>query len=129
MLVLSRKKDEAVVINGETIIYIVEIRGDKVRLGIETPTLHSVHRKEVYDALQKENEKYATALKSVELMLEENGNGETELIRYGYPANQDTADEANKVRHILFRGTKASCMLYLDIIQRSATTLTAPVIS
>lgn len=129
MLVLSRKKDEAVIINGETTIYIIDIRGDKVRLGIETPSLHSVHRKEVYDALQKENEKHAIALKSVEMILEENVNGDTELIRYGYPANQNTTDETNKVRHILFRGTKASCMLYLDIIQRSATTLTAPVIS
>ena len=52
MLVLSRKKNESVVINDNITIVIVEIRGDKVRLGIEAPKDVPVHRKEIYDAIQ-----------------------------------------------------------------------------
>lgn len=53
MLVLSRKKDEAVVINDDITIVIVEIRGDKVRLGIEAPKEVPVHRREVLDAIRR----------------------------------------------------------------------------
>ena len=51
MLVLSRKKDESVVINNDIRIVVVEIRGDKVRLGVEAPKEVPVHRSEVYDAI------------------------------------------------------------------------------
>lgn len=54
MLVLSRKRNETVVINKDITITIVEIRGDKVRLGIEAPTEVPVHRGEVFEALQRE---------------------------------------------------------------------------
>lgn len=54
MLVLSRKKDETIEIGDEIIITIVEIRGDKVRLGIEAPMELPVHRGEVADAIRKE---------------------------------------------------------------------------
>lgn len=54
MLVLSRKKNESIVINNDIIIVVVEIRGDKVRLGIEAPKDISVHRQEVYEAIQRE---------------------------------------------------------------------------
>ncbi|MDR1962551.1 MAG: carbon storage regulator CsrA [Planctomycetaceae bacterium] len=53
MLVLSRKKNESVVINDNITIVVVEVRGDNVRLGIEAPKEVSVHRKEVYDAIQE----------------------------------------------------------------------------
>ena len=53
MLVLSRKKNEAIIINDDVTIVIVEIRGDKVRLGIEAPKEVSVHRKEVFDAIKR----------------------------------------------------------------------------
>lgn len=56
MLVLSRKKNESVVINNDIIVYIVEIRGDKVILGIEAPIDVPVHRREVYDAIKRNNE-------------------------------------------------------------------------
>ena len=55
MLVLSRKKNESVVINDNITIVVVEIRGDKVRLGIEAPKDVPVHRKEIYDAIKAAN--------------------------------------------------------------------------
>lgn len=58
MLVLSRKKNESIVINDDISIVVVEIRGDKVRLGVEAPKEVPVHRREVYDAIKRaENEK------------------------------------------------------------------------
>ncbi len=54
MLVLSRKKDESIVIGKDVIITVVEIRGDKVRLGVKAPLEVSAHRKEVFDQI-KEN--------------------------------------------------------------------------
>ncbi len=54
MLVLSRKKRESIVIDGEIKVYVVEIRGDKVRLGVEAPKKVPVHRREVYDAIQRQ---------------------------------------------------------------------------
>lgn len=53
MLVLSRKKNESIVINDEITIVVVEIRGDKVRLGVEAPREVPVHRREVYEAIQR----------------------------------------------------------------------------
>jgi carbon storage regulator len=51
MLVLSRKKNESIVINNDVIVTVVEIRGDKVRLGIVAPKEVPVHRQEVFDAI------------------------------------------------------------------------------
>jgi len=53
MLVLSRKKNESIVINDDITIVVVEIRGDKVRLGVEAPKEVPVHRREVYDAIKR----------------------------------------------------------------------------
>jgi carbon storage regulator len=53
MLVLSRKKNESIVINNDITIVVVEIRGDKVRLGVEAPKEVPVHRREVYDAIKR----------------------------------------------------------------------------
>ena len=57
MLVLSRQRDESIVIGDNVVITIVDIRGDKVRLGIEAPGEIPVHRQEVYEAIQRENRK------------------------------------------------------------------------
>ncbi len=53
---LSRKKDEQIVIGDSIVVTIVEVRGDKVRIGIEAPKDVIVHRQEVYDAIRKEAE-------------------------------------------------------------------------
>ncbi len=55
MLVLSRQRDESIVIGENIVVTIVDIRGDKVRLGIEAPTEIPVHRREVFEAIQREN--------------------------------------------------------------------------
>ena len=53
MLVLSRKKNESIVIDDRIKIVVVEIRGDKVRLGVEAPKEVPVHRQEVYEAIKR----------------------------------------------------------------------------
>jgi len=52
MLVLSRKKNESIVINNDITIVVVDIRGDKVRLGVEAPKEVPVHRREVFDLIK-----------------------------------------------------------------------------
>ena len=54
MLVLSRKKNESIIINDNITVTVIEIRGDKVRLGIEAPKDVTVHRREVYEAIQSQ---------------------------------------------------------------------------
>lgn len=54
MLVLSRKKDESIVIDDNIVITVVEIRGDKVRLGIQAPREVPIHRSEIHAAIQNE---------------------------------------------------------------------------
>ena len=56
MLVLSRKRDETIMIGDEIEITVVDIRSNKVRLGITAPKSVPVHRKEVYEAIQRENQ-------------------------------------------------------------------------
>jgi carbon storage regulator len=55
MLVLSRQRDETIMIGDDIEVTVVDIRGDKVRLGITAPKEIAVHRKEVYEAIKKEN--------------------------------------------------------------------------
>ena len=55
MLVLSRQRDESIIIGDNIVVTVVDIRGDKVRLGIDAPTEVPVHRREVHEAIQREN--------------------------------------------------------------------------
>jgi carbon storage regulator len=55
MLVLSRHRDEAIMIGDEVEIVVVDIRGDKVRLGVNAPSSVAVHRKEIYESIRQEN--------------------------------------------------------------------------
>ena len=54
MLVLSRQRDESIMIGDDVKITVVEIRGNKVKLGIEAPTSVKVHRKEIYQAIKRQ---------------------------------------------------------------------------
>jgi carbon storage regulator len=63
MLVLSRQKDESIMIGDDVEITIVDVRGDKVRLGIAAPKEIPVHRKEVYEAIQREKSEQKKAQK------------------------------------------------------------------
>ena len=67
MLVLSRQRDETIIIGDNIEITVVDIRGDKVRLGVSAPKEISVHRKEVYDAIRRENRE-AAQVKPEDLM-------------------------------------------------------------
>jgi carbon storage regulator len=59
MLVLSRQRDESIMIGDNIVVTIVDIRGDKVRLGINAPAEIPVHRQEVYEAIQRDNQRAA----------------------------------------------------------------------
>jgi len=72
MLVLSRKKNESIVINDDITIVVVEIRGDKVRLGVEAPREVPVHRREVFDLIH-----------SADLVAEENPAGKADAADTG----------------------------------------------
>ena len=60
MLILTRKSDECIIINGNIEVKIVAIRGDQIRLGISATKEISIHRKEVFEAIQNENKLAAT---------------------------------------------------------------------
>ncbi|WP_298861929.1 carbon storage regulator CsrA [uncultured Gimesia sp.] len=60
MLVLSRKKDEKIIIGDSITLMVIEIKNDKVRLGIEAPKDVTVHREEVYDAIKEQNAQHNT---------------------------------------------------------------------
>ena len=74
MLVLSRKKNESIVINDDITIVVVEIRGDKVRLGVEAPREVPVHRREVYDAIKRSEQKAS--------------NGEAAPVEHSQPTSE-----------------------------------------
>jgi len=77
MLVLSRQRDESIMIGDDVEIIIVDVRGDKVRLGITAPKSIPVHRREIYDAIQREkNEK-----KESDKQPQKNGNNHNRIIR------------------------------------------------
>ncbi len=81
MLVLSRQRDETIMIGDDIEITVVDIRGDKVRVGITAPTRIAVHRKEVWEAIRAENERAARVgdgdLETLGRSLEEVAKGRT----------------------------------------------------
>ncbi|MDD4266777.1 MAG: carbon storage regulator CsrA [Pirellulales bacterium] len=60
MLVLSRQRDESIIIGDNIVVTIVDIRGDKVRLGINAPSEIPVHRREIHEAILRENQRAAS---------------------------------------------------------------------
>ena len=85
MLVLSRQRDETIMIGDDIEITVVDIRGDKVRLGITAPTRIAVHRKEVYDAIRAENQRAAQIHQTDLAALSPTGTGPTLGVKT--PAN------------------------------------------
>ncbi|MGN0161839.1 MAG: carbon storage regulator CsrA [Lachnospiraceae bacterium] len=68
MLALSRKKDEAIVINNDIEIKILEVKGDQVKLGISAPKSVPIYRKEVYVQIQEENKEAADSVVNVDAL-------------------------------------------------------------
>lgn len=66
MLVLSRRSNESIVIGGEIVVTVLEIKGDQVRLGIRAPRSVTVHREEVHAEIQREN-RSAAVVRNVDL--------------------------------------------------------------
>ena len=66
MLVLSRQKDESIMVGDDVEITIVDVRGDKVRLGITAPKSIPVHRREVYEAIKREQQAKAADKKEAD---------------------------------------------------------------
>ncbi len=89
MLVLSRQRDETIMIGDEVEITIVDIRGDKVRLGINAPRHIQVHRKEVYEAIKRENQQ-AAGLKPQDVP----GAADTDASKSANPVEQKSNDES-----------------------------------
>jgi len=64
MLVLSRKNNESIIIRDDIVVTVVEVRGDKVRLGIEAPKEVTVHRREIYEAIKEAERRKEASQKS-----------------------------------------------------------------
>ena len=75
MLVLSRRKNESIVINDNIIVVVVDVRGDKVRLGVKAPSDVTVHRKEVYDAILRQMSIHALSDQTTDEAPEESTDG------------------------------------------------------
>ena len=99
MLVLSRQRDETIMIGDDVEITIVDIRGDKVRLGITAPRHIQVHRKEVYDAIKRENQQAAnlTPQDVSEVVGTDAGPGAAPTPKPG-PVKEDLQDGQSKIR-------------------------------
>jgi len=96
MLVLSRQRDESIRIGDNIVITVVDIRGDKVRLGIQAPTEIPVHRQEVYEAIQRENMRQ----QSIEENLKGSSGGEIKNPSYfSFPRLSDNYDTIDMGRY------------------------------
>jgi carbon storage regulator len=80
MLVLSRQRDESIMVGDDVEITIVDVRGDKVRLGITAPKHIPVHRREIYDAIQREKK-------------QKEAQEQTPKVTEAQPETKATADE------------------------------------
>jgi carbon storage regulator len=95
MLVLSRQRDERIVIGDDVEVVVVDIRGDKVRLGIVAPNTVSVHRKEIYEAIRRENQD-ASGLR-VDVSRFGAGNPGSEAIRRLAQRHEDRGDSRREI--------------------------------
>ena len=88
MLVLSRQRDESIMIGDNVEITIVDVRGDKVRLGITAPREIPVHRREIYDAIQREKAAGAAPEKAPAEQPEETPEAEPEKVAQEQPEKE-----------------------------------------
>lgn len=92
MLVLTRKRDESIIIGDDIRIVVVDVRGDQVKLGIEAPRNISVHREEVYREIQEENRRAALQgaqnMASVDALLRRS-KAQTEGAERGAPSGEE----------------------------------------
>jgi len=95
MLVLSRQRDETIMIGDDIEITVVDIRGDKVRVGITAPSRVAVHRKEVYDAIRAENERSARLARGT---VEELGKSVAESVRVRRPGGAGSGNMGLRAR-------------------------------
>jgi carbon storage regulator len=91
MLVLSRQRDESIMIGDDVEITIVDVRGDKVRLGITAPKHIPVHRREIYDAIQREK-----AQKAAGEPQDVSGNGQVEKADEPAPKKSDKQERTSQ---------------------------------
>src|SRR4051812_12536750 len=101
MLVLSRQREQAIMIGDDIEVSVVDIRGDKVRLGINAPRSVSVHRKEIYEAIRRENKAAAEVRpEDVSLLVPGPHNPTLKLVKDdatgGDPFMRVAIDEAKK---------------------------------
>ena len=100
MLVLSRYRDESIYIGDDIVITVVDIRGDRVRIGVQAPPDVTVHRQEVYDAIKNGNrrdsgiaEPLSSVLKPTSAPLEQELNKRKAKITNGLPVNLNATTE------------------------------------
>jgi cytosine deaminase len=105
MLVLSRTRDQTIMIGDDIEVTIVDIRGDKVRLGINAPRTVSVHRKEIYDAVRRENQNAAQMRpQDISSPAAHHGNGSDPFIRAAIEeARQGLAEGGLPIGSVLVR--------------------------
>ena len=92
MLVLSRKKNESIVINDNIIVVVVDVRGDKVRLGVNAPSDVTVHRKEVYDAIKRQASVHALSVNTTDTLSVQMDNAEMD----SEPPKAETSEPKTK---------------------------------
>ena len=91
MLVLSRQRDESIMIGDDVEITIVDVRGDKVRLGITAPKSIPVHRREIYDAIQREKNGEGADAKEAAVAKNPKSKGPSKRESKAKPAEEDKA--------------------------------------
>ena len=91
MLVLSRKKNESIVINDNIIVVVVDVRGDKVRLGVNAPSDVTVHRKEVYDAIKRQASVHALSVNTTDTL-----SVEPEIMMESEPPKPEASEPKTK---------------------------------
>ena len=105
MLVLSRTRDQTIMIGDDIEVTVVDIRGDKVRLGINAPRTVSVHRKEIYDAVRRENQNAAQMRPQDMASPASHGNGSDPFIRAAIEeARQGLSEGGLPIGSVLVRG-------------------------